>query len=244
MSDAARTPGWDLTEPAVAAALPGRPTRAYPALLSTQAEALAWARAGAPSGAVVVADYQASPRGRGGIPWQVRQGQGLGFSIVLRPPLPPAREGWPYTIATCALADVVGETADIHWPDEVHAGGSRVAAVGVDVEPGPQRILWAVVTLLVEAATPPRAQLLADHVRAIEARLEDEPAQVLGDHRSRCATLGRKLRARLIPVGPAGPQVEGVAVDLLEDGALVLRTDRDRRVAIPPQNLGVLEEAL
>ena len=56
----------DLAADALAADLPGRPLRSYPALLSTEADALAWARAGGPGGAVVVAGYQASPRGRAG----------------------------------------------------------------------------------------------------------------------------------------------------------------------------------
>ncbi|HWH34036.1 MAG TPA: hypothetical protein VNT56_01805 [Acidimicrobiales bacterium] len=54
----------DLSAGVLAAALPDRPLRSYPAPLSTEADALAWARAGAPVGAVVVADYQAAPRGR------------------------------------------------------------------------------------------------------------------------------------------------------------------------------------
>ncbi|MDQ4130536.1 MAG: hypothetical protein M3133_06040, partial [Actinomycetota bacterium] len=77
--------------------MPGRPVRTYPAILSTSADAFAWARAGAPEGALVVADYQAAPRGRAGLPWEVRPGEGLGFSLVLRPELPPEREGWLYT---------------------------------------------------------------------------------------------------------------------------------------------------
>ena len=73
MSAAAGVPS-DLDPDVLAQALPGRPVRSYPALLSTDADAQAWARTGASAGAVVVADYQASPRGRGGLPWTVRPG--------------------------------------------------------------------------------------------------------------------------------------------------------------------------
>jgi BirA family biotin operon repressor/biotin-[acetyl-CoA-carboxylase] ligase len=31
-------------------------------------------------------------------------------------------------------------------------------------------------------------------------------------------------------------------VDVLADGALVIRTERGSRVAVPPQNLGLLED--
>jgi len=69
----------------------------------------------------VVADYQASPRGRGGLPWTVVAGRGLGFSLVLRPDLSPLREGWPYVAATLAVAEVLGEHTGVEWPDTVVA---------------------------------------------------------------------------------------------------------------------------
>ncbi len=103
-------------------------------------------------------------------------------------------------------------------------------------------IAWATVTVLVGAALPPRGPLLAGLVDRIEERFLDDPDRVLGDFRERCVTLGRQVRARLIPMGPSGPEVVGEAVDVLADGALVIRTERGSRVAVPPQNLGLLED--
>lgn len=233
----------DLSTGEVTAALGDRPVRAYPALLSTEAVAMAWAREGGPSGAVVVADYQASPRGRGGLPWTVRQGRGLGFTLLQRPDLPPAREGWPYVAALLGLSDVVGApTGGLAWPDTVSAtGGAALARLGVYVELGPSRTEWVSVTVLVEDADPPRAALLGTLLDAVEKRLAAPPEQVLSDYLPRCITLGQQLRARLIPMGPGGPEVTGEAVDVLADGALVLLTARGNRVAVPPHNLGLLE---
>lgn len=235
----------DLGADVVAAALGARrQVRSYPALLSTESAATAWARRGAPDGAVVVADYQASPRGRGGLPWRVTPGRGLGFTLVRRPLLPLEREGWPYVAGLTALRDVVGGAdAGIAWPDTVHApDGAVLARLGVHAEPGVGRVEYVGLTVLVEPATPPRAPLLGRLVAALEARL-DQPAElVLDDFRPHCSTLGRVVRALLIPVGPGGPEVEGEAVDVRADGALVLATGAGRRVAVPPQNLGRLEE--
>ncbi len=234
----------DLGQDEVTAALGNRPVRAYPALLSTEPVAMAWARDGAPSGAVVVADYQASPRGRGGLPWTVRAGSGLGFTFVSRPELPPEREGWPYVPALLALHDVLGSAdSKLSWPDTVHdPQGQVLARLGVYVELGPQRIQWLTATVLVEDALPPRAPLLAQLVEALEHRLSAAPEQVLADYLPCCSTLHLQRRARLIPLGPGGPEVTGEAVDVLADGALVLLTARGSRVAVPPQNLGLLEE--
>lgn len=236
--------GDDLSATALSEVLAGRPLRAYPALLSTEADALAWARAGAPEGALVVANYQASPRGRAGLPWQIQAGEGLGFSLVLRPDLPAEREGWLYAAAVSGLADVAGPGARIHWPDEVYRDDERAHAVGVQVDLGPQGTTrWAVVTVLAVGARPPRAALLTELVGAIEQRYRSPADAVLGDYLPRCATIGRDVRARLIPMGPAGPQVTGQAVNVLDDGALVVETSKGSRVAVRPQNLGLLEDA-
>lgn len=231
----------DLGAAELAVVLGDRPVRAYPALLSTESDAMAWARGGAATG-VVVADYQASPRGRGGLPWTVHAGRGLGFSLLLRPALAPEREGWPYVAASLAVAEVSGDAA-VDWPDTVVDPSSHLplAQLGVYVELGPSCTDWVSVTVLIEEAHPPRAPLLGRLVEAIERRLGDEADTVLAAYRSRCVTLGRQVRARMIPMGPGGPEINGEAVDVLADGALVVRTARGSRVAVPPQNLGLLE---
>jgi len=218
--------------------------RTYPALLSTEPVAMAWARAGAPTGAVVVADYQASPRGRAGMPWQVELGRGLGFTLLQRPEdLSPEREGWPYVAALLALHDAAGEDAAVlEWPDTMLAPtGAVLARLGIYVELGPGGIQWVSVTVLVEDGGPPRAPLLARLVAAVEHRLAQPPKSVLADYLPRCSTLGRTVRARMLPLGPDGPEVTGAAVDVLPDGALVLLTARGNRVAVLPQYLGLLE---
>ena len=235
--------GQDLAAEVIAAVMPQRAVRSYPAMLSTEADAMAWGRAGGPAGGIVVADYQASPRGRGGWEWQVAPGQGLAFSLLLRPAWPPEREGWPYLPTCMALADIVGADATMTWPDEVHRGGKRASAVGIHTELGPDRVAWATVTVLVEDATPPRAPLLRDVVEAIERRLDQPADGVLDDYRSRCKTLGQRVTARLVPMGPTGIRVTGEAVDCLEDGSLVIVNTEHRRVAVPPQHLGLLEPA-
>lgn len=256
----------ELSPERLAAKLPDRPLRSYPALVSTEADALAWARAGGPEGAVVVADYQVAPRGWADRVWELRPGESLGFSMVLRPALPPEREGWLYTVAASGLAAAVctqfgsadpaavppsnagpsrgpGDVA-VGWPDEVFRDGRPVGAVGVHTEFGPRRLRWAVVSLALRHPETSRATALAAAVRAVEDRCRADPAAVLDEYRARCLTIGRQVRARLVPVGPSGPAVTGIAVDCLDDGALVIETRSGNRVAVRPQHVGRIEEAL
>lgn len=242
----------DLRPQTLAPLLGGRMVRTYPAVLSTEADAQAWARAGGPDGGVVIADYQASPRGRSGLEWRVRPGVDLAFSLLLRPALSADDEGWVYPLVTSGLADVLGGDAKLHWPDEVHGEEGRLAAVGVYAELGPGTVQWAVASILIPAVqelagrrgTPAtRGALLASVLEAIDARRAQDREEVLDDYRPRCATFGRDVRARLIPLGPAGPTILGRAVDCARDGALVLETRSQRRVAVRPQHLGLLEPA-
>ncbi|CAN5196177.1 hypothetical protein BH20ACT24_BH20ACT24_12460 [soil metagenome] len=233
--------GEDLSSEALAALLPGRPIRSYPALLSTAADALAWARSGAPEGGIVVADYQASPRGRAGLEWSVRPGRSLAFSLILRPDLSPEREGWLYTVAASGLHDALDGASTIEWPDQVRAGQATIGAVGVEVELGPEGVAWAVLNVLVPDAAAPRGPLLERVVGSIEARYRSPAEAVLADYLGRCQTIGERVVAKLIPMGPSGLRVAGTATGSKTDGALVIETVRGSHVAVRPQNLGALE---
>ena len=66
-----------------------KPVKFYEVTDSTNDRAVEWARAGAKSGSIVVADHQTEGRGRGDRSWFSLPNLGsLLFSIILRPKLP------------------------------------------------------------------------------------------------------------------------------------------------------------
>ena len=136
---------------------------------------------------------------------------------------------------------MVGSEATIDWPDEVRVRGRRAAAAGIHVHLGPQETEWAVLTLLLVEAPPPRPPLVARIVEAVEERYRSPNVPVLADYLRRCETIGRRVTARLVPIGPGGVQITGRAANVLTDGALVIETDTGSRIAVRPQNLGLLE---
>ena len=233
--------GGDLTAEALAPLLAERPLRSYPALVSNASAAFDWAGAGAADGAVIVSDYQLSPRGHGGRPFKMEPGRGLGFAVVIRPSLPQEREGWLYTLATGALAEVVGTGATIEWPDQVHLAGRMSATVAVRTWISDVGLEWAVVDVLLPDAEPPRGELLAAAVAAIEARRARAPEALIEDYESRCGTLGRQVRVRFI--AGTGPKVEGRAVATLDDGALLLELASGSRAPVRPQDVRAVEPA-
>lgn len=230
----------DLTEEALEAALAGRSVRSYVALVSTGSAALGWASSGAPDGAVVVADHQLSPRGHAGRPWTVPPGEGLGFSLVVRPSLPAEREGWLYTVVLSALAGVCGEEAAIEWPDEVRVAGETAAAVGIKARLGAGGVEFGVVDVLMPTAKAPRGPLIRKVVEAIEAERAAAPDAVIERYDGTCATIGRQVHLRFL--AGTGPVVGGKAVATLDDGALLLETATGRRAPVRPQDVRGLED--
>jgi BirA family transcriptional regulator, biotin operon repressor / biotin---[acetyl-CoA-carboxylase] ligase len=140
----------------------GHPRVHYRRIGSTNARARELAAAGAPHGTLVTAAEQSAGRGRQGRTWTAAPGRALLCSVVVRDPpalLPLA--------AGVAVAEVVGPGAQIKWPNDVLAGGRKVA--GILVEGRPQEG-WAVVGIGLNVAV----------------RIEDFPVEL----RSTAGTLG------------------------------------------------------
>jgi BirA family biotin operon repressor/biotin-[acetyl-CoA-carboxylase] ligase len=108
----------------------------HPSAGSTNDLALAWAEAGAPDWALVVADSQTAGRGRGERTWVTVPGAALAFSLVLK----PSQQEKAYiqrftTLAALGLINALGAqgyTAEIKWPNDVLMEGRKVAGVLVE----------------------------------------------------------------------------------------------------------------
>ncbi len=101
---------------------------------STNEDLLAAARSGAAEGAVLVAEEQTRGRGRQGRSWITVPGRALSFSVLLRPAgVPPAGRGWlPLLTGVAvarAVATVTGVPVSLKWPNDVLAGGAKLAGI-------------------------------------------------------------------------------------------------------------------
>jgi BirA family biotin operon repressor/biotin-[acetyl-CoA-carboxylase] ligase len=230
----------------------GRAWRHLPSIGSTNDEAAAWARAGAPAGAVVVADELTRGRGRLGRRWHSPPGESLYYSVVLRPPLPPHRVP-PLTLAAgVAVAEaLVGLdiVPQLKWPNDVLIDGKKVAGILTEMSSDLDRVHHVVVGIgvnlntlafpdeLVAIATSAAlarggaAVGRADFAASLSARLEhwfdhfvsDGTAAVTAAWKQHARFFGRRVRVT------AGRDVlEGLAEDLDDDGALRLRLDDGR----------------
>jgi BirA family transcriptional regulator, biotin operon repressor / biotin---[acetyl-CoA-carboxylase] ligase len=101
---------------------------------STNADLLAEAAAGAPEGAVLVAEAQLAGRGRMGRSWVSPPGAALTFSVLLRPSqVPAARRGWVALLAGVDVAVSLRACAPVNarlkWPNDVLVGGAKLAGI-------------------------------------------------------------------------------------------------------------------
>jgi BirA family biotin operon repressor/biotin-[acetyl-CoA-carboxylase] ligase len=145
---------------------------------------------GAPEGAVAAAGEQTEGRGRLGRTWQAPPGTSLLFSIVLVPPVPPARLPELSLVAGAAVAEAIesetGLRAGIKHPNDVLIEGRKVAGIlaaanegrvvlgiGVNVaQSREQRPGDAATSLAVEGAPVDPAGLLAAILERLERRYD------------------------------------------------------------------------
>jgi len=240
----------------------GRPLRHYPIALTTEALALAWARQEeGPEGATVVADQEVAPRQRKGPPWVPFAGRGLYFSIVLRPSLQPDAEGLLWLLASLAaaegLSDVLRSEVSIKWPDDLLVGDRKIGGVKVVSQLGPAQIVSAILTFRVNldvqaddlppelqgvatsarmqtGETVPRERALDAILRRLEQRYDDDLQHLLEDYRRRCETLGRQVRALLLPRG----EIVGRAGAVDQGGSLVIEVGTTKK----PVPVGILKK--
>src|SRR5581483_12013244 len=91
---------------------------------STNSDALAAARAGAPHGSVWFADEQSAGRGRGGHAWQSVAGEGLYVSVLL-----PLATG---LAAVEAIRAVSRLDIDLRWPNDLLIGARKTGGILVE----------------------------------------------------------------------------------------------------------------
>ena len=240
-----------LYDPAVRSALSaelGREIEMHARVASTQARARELADAGS-GPALIVADHQTAGHGRQGRAWIAPAGEALLASWILRPlPADPALFALLAGVAVArALADRGVPDARLKWPNDVQLSGKKVAGaladastasadgalvlgIGVNVRQRDLGDLTATATsLALEGHDVDRLALLARLCRELDriASGPEERRAALAEWRSRASMLGREVEVRAAGAAP----VRGLARELADDGALVLRTaSGDQRI--------------
>lgn len=203
---------------------------------------------GVAEGALVVAETQTAGRGRLGRHWVSPPGTGIYASLLLRPPLPP-QELPQITLSTAvamvrALTRAVGVTPGIKWPNDLILKGKKLGGILTEMETESDQIRYLVVGLGLNVNTPDFPPELADtatslllaegrpfsRVLLLRAWLEEFEAlyarflahgfpEILEEWKQHSVTLGKCVAVR-----QGLRSIEGLALEVGDDGALLLET--------------------
>jgi BirA family biotin operon repressor/biotin-[acetyl-CoA-carboxylase] ligase len=200
---------------------------------------------GAAEGTVALADEQTAGRGRMGRSWVTPPAANLTFTMILRPP--PAALRQLAMITPLAIVrgceQELGVRADIKWPNDVQVEGKKLAGILIESEIDGTGANAALVGVGLNVNFDPRAHedirdiatslavvlgrqverepLLATvlfHVETLYAAAK-EGASIRDAWRERLVTLGQSVQ-----VTAPDRVVEGVAEDVDDEGALLVRT--------------------
>lgn len=105
----------------------------YEEINSTNTEAARLAEEGAAHGTVVVSEIQTQGKGRRGRRWTSEKGQGIWFSLILKPEIPPDRASALTLVAALAVVKAIeritGTRPLIKWPNDVVISGRKVCGI-------------------------------------------------------------------------------------------------------------------
>ncbi len=238
-----------LSEARLRKALGARPFQFLEQVGSTNDLAREWALQGALAGSVVVTDEQITGRGRFGRTWSAPPGTALLMSVILRPRIASAHVQRLTMIGAVAAADVLEQLGTEHvrlkWPNDVLLADRKVAGVLPEAIWQNETLSAVVLGIGLNVRVDFAGSGLEDHATSVEAMLPitvDRAAllanllqridfwamhiqdRVLLDAwRERLDTLGRTVTAHA--TNGDSSAITGEAVDVTDEGALILRTD-------------------
>jgi BirA family biotin operon repressor/biotin-[acetyl-CoA-carboxylase] ligase len=217
--------------------------RRFAEIDSTNRYLLGEARSGAAEGLVAVADHQTAGRGRLGRTWLAPAGSSLLVSVLLRPRLPPRRLHLVTAAVAMAACDACEAEAGLRpalkWPNDVMVDERKLAGVLAEAElpavvaglglnvgwtEAPAGLADGAVSLRQATGRDVDKQTLLGHfLRFLDGYCSDW-SEVGRAYRRRCSTVGRRVR-----VEQSGGSVCGTAVDVGDDGVLVVDVGGRRR---------------
>lgn len=222
----------------------------YPEISSTMDIAMELARQGCPAFTIVVADRQTKGRGRLQRTWQSMLG-GLYFTMVLRPRMPLALAPLINLAAAVDLAMTVealyGIQTQLKWPNDVLVEGRKLAGIlsqmaaetdhieyvnvgiGVNVHNDTSQVQPPAISVAqLTGCAISRADILARFWERFEQRLDAGLwSDVVTQWKARASTLGRLVRVQTLY-----DLLEGRAVDVEENGGLILEKADGQRMTI------------
>ena len=198
-------------------------------------------------GAVVISEMQTSGRGRRGREWQSPKG-GIYVSFILKPNVSPERAPQLTLVSSLALVETLNAidgnlNAKIKWPNDVLIKGKKISGILTELSADMEKINYIVVGVgvnintdinsLPETATSLKLEMreevlvklflksFLEHYDSVyQEYLDGGINQIIQRWKDNSDTLGKNVK--IIGINET---YEGLAKDIDENGALILRVD-------------------
>lgn len=222
----------------------GRHLHYFDQVASTMDTAMRLAQDKAPDGTVVIAETQTSGRGRFGRPWISPKYKCICCSVIVRPDTEitgVATITLMAAVSVCAaVQQVTSLEAQIKWPNDILLGLKKVGGILTEMRGSSDRVNYVIIGIGINVNDAPaqgavslarhagsqvsRVALLQELLRQLEhyyAKFrKNELDGILDAWRQCSATLGQRVR-----IDMHGSRIDGIAVDIDEDGGLLVRRD-------------------
>lgn len=213
---------------------------------STQKIAYQLAYDGAVEGTVIVADEQASGRGRLNRSWYSPKGTGIWMSLILRPEIPPQQAPQLTLLTAVAVAQGIQEATglipNIKWPNDILINNKKVVGILTELQAESDRINSVIIgiginvnqlnfpdeiasiatSLAIEKGIKINRAKIIQHILLKIEKLYKEYLQngfslIKVLWESYAISIGRRIIARTL-----NETIEGIATGITEEGVLLL----------------------
>lgn len=190
-----------------------------------------------PEGTVFLAESQTNGRGRLGREWKSAKGEGLWFSILLKPDILPDRVSLITLVAGMAVCRALGNKYFIKWPNDIVADGKKVCGILTELSDGnvicgiginvnhedfPEDLRVKATSMYLQSGIQyERNILFADILNEFEklyAEFKDRGFDKLSEeYKKKCVTIGKQVSVS------GGVTLIGIAEEITSGGELVIR---------------------
>jgi BirA family biotin operon repressor/biotin-[acetyl-CoA-carboxylase] ligase len=225
----------------------GRKIYYFDGLPSTMDTAMGLGIKGSAEGTVVIAESQTRGRGRLGRNWFSPKYKGIYFSVILRPELLPSNVSILTLLAAVSVSEAIKKVTrvdiQIKWPNDILFKDKKLGGILTELNAEMDKVNFVVIGIglnvnnekksLISGATSlrerlgqntNRVELLQEILRRIEANYSllqhKGPKTIAEKWRELATTLHKRVK-----VYSQNEHVEGEAVDIDSDGALLVRND-------------------
>jgi BirA family transcriptional regulator, biotin operon repressor / biotin---[acetyl-CoA-carboxylase] ligase len=234
----------------------GKEIHSFKSIGSTNEVAKRLAESGAAEGTLVIAERQIRGRGRLGRTWHSPSGQGLYFSLILRPKLSFERMPALSMVAALSVCRAIEHqtqlNAQIKWPNDCLLNGKKVAGILVEISAELDMVSYAILGIGINVNNQPRdfpsslkskaislemaSSQTIDRAGLLRYFLADFERSYHNFHRYGLRFLGPELVKRSVVLGKkitiniGNKKISGTATGFDQNGALRFRDKNGVRI--------------